>query len=105
MRRKINYVFNTDWTSEASCIDKADLFFPSEEEELDVKACKEVCMSCPVRLQCLDYSLYCKDEFSVWGGMTHEERQKIAKRNLASQSVLVKKMTDDIDYVAQLVAA
>jgi len=40
---------------------------------------KEVCDSCPIRMQCLDYAIQAKIEYGIFGGFTPEERNKIKK--------------------------
>jgi len=42
---------------------------------------KRVCISCPARLQCLEYALK-NGEMGIWGGTTENERRKIRRQNL-----------------------
>ncbi len=41
---------------------------------------KTVCMSCPVRTECLADALDNRIEFGVWGGMTERERRALLRR-------------------------
>ena len=41
---------------------------------------KQVCMSCPVIVECLADALDNHTEFGVWGGMTERERRALLKR-------------------------
>jgi WhiB family redox-sensing transcriptional regulator len=45
-----------------------------------------VCMSCPVRTECLSDALDHKIEFGVWGGMTERERRALLRRRPNVQS-------------------
>ena len=73
-----------EWFADAACkgVDPA-LFFPDEAlgEERDhyfVQA-KRVCLTCPVRLQCLEHALATGERHGVWGGMvfnSHWARSK-----------------------------
>src|SRR3954463_13654970 len=40
---------------------------------------KAVCLSCPVRTECLSDALDHKIEFGVWGGMTERERRGLVR--------------------------
>lgn len=67
-----------DWTSEAACnnADPDDLFVTGAAQN----RAKAVCMSCPVRTQCLADALDNHVEFGVWGGMTERERRALLRR-------------------------
>lgn len=74
-----------DWRDHAVCAqashDIADLFFPSDGEKLGERlfrerVAKEVCMSCPVRMSCLE-AAFIFDEQGIWGGTTWEERKRM----------------------------
>ena len=41
---------------------------------------KAVCLSCPVRTECLSDALDNRVEFGVWGGMTERERRALLRR-------------------------
>lgn len=68
------------WREDAACRGMdVDLFFGPEVEsarahKMRVASAKTVCMSCPVRVQCLDYANEIQEAFGVWGGLTTEER-------------------------------
>ncbi len=47
---------------------------------------KLVCMSCPVRTECLSDALDSRIEFGVWGGMTERERRALLRRRPNVQS-------------------
>ncbi|MCU1588093.1 MAG: transcription factor WhiB [Frankiales bacterium] len=68
-----------DWTSAAACNNNADpdeLFVTGAAQN----RAKTVCLSCPVRAECLADALDNRVEFGVWGGMTERERRAVLKR-------------------------
>lgn len=44
------------------------------------EAARDVCRSCPVRGECLDYALRAKERFGMWGGLTPIERLRIERK-------------------------
>jgi WhiB family redox-sensing transcriptional regulator len=61
------------------------LFFGPEREqrperEIREAEAKEVCASCPVRRQCLDYALEKSFKQGIWGGCIDEERVRERRR-------------------------
>lgn len=60
-----------------------------------VRYAKEMCASCPVRQQCLDYAVQ-NEVWNIWGGATANERAKMQGKkrfvpNLTRQSVPARK--------------
>lgn len=59
------------------CEELPDAFFPEasdrETQEFIENIAKSMCESCPVRVQCRDYSLSTR-VIGIWGGTTYEER-------------------------------
>jgi WhiB family redox-sensing transcriptional regulator len=60
------------WQDEAKCanIDVAKFFERASEREA-----KRFCATCPVKGDCLQYSLV-YDMYGIWGGMTYNERKR-----------------------------
>jgi WhiB family redox-sensing transcriptional regulator len=54
-----------------------ELFFPKEQREPANREAKRVCAGCPVRDECLEYSLVTREEFGVWGGQDEWDRRVI----------------------------
>ncbi|HEX7353549.1 MAG TPA: WhiB family transcriptional regulator [Mycobacteriales bacterium] len=67
-----------NWTARAACRDgnPDELFVRGAEQH---KA-KVLCLSCPVRTECLADALDNRVEFGVWGGMTERERRALLRR-------------------------
>lgn len=65
-----------------------ELFFPQEVDlgtnkivavYRDASAAKEICYSCPLIADCLEYALK-SQEIGIWGGTTERQRDKMRKR-------------------------
>ena len=67
-----------DWASRGACrtADPDTLFVQGAAQN----RVKTVCMSCPVRTECLADALDNRIEFGVWGGMTERERRALLRR-------------------------
>jgi WhiB family transcriptional regulator, redox-sensing transcriptional regulator len=70
------------WMRDAACAaTDPELFFPDSRSP--ASEAKEICASCPVRPECLEYSLAAAEEFGVWGGLTEKERRKLLRTDHA----------------------
>ena len=72
-----------DWKEWAACrAINPDLFFPlgSTGEAVDqIVAAKQVCETCSVRRECLQFALETNQESGVWGGTSEDERRAIRR--------------------------
>jgi WhiB family transcriptional regulator, redox-sensing transcriptional regulator len=80
-----------EWQVQAACRGRADLFFTGSDERGRLRAereasAKQVCMTCPVRAECLEHALAVPEEYGVWGGLGELERARL--RGAAPRSVL-----------------
>jgi WhiB family transcriptional regulator, redox-sensing transcriptional regulator len=67
-----------EWASRGACrSEDPDSLFVQGAAQNRAKA---VCMSCPVRTECLADALDNRIEFGVWGGMTERERRALLRR-------------------------
>lgn len=68
------------WVDRAVCSTEAnpEMFFPDPGDNGNLA--KEVCRSCPVRLECLRYALQHPGLHGVWGGTSFEERKSMRRR-------------------------
>ncbi len=63
------------WRNRAACAGlDTQLFFPSQGES--ISEAKEICASCPVRVECADYALASGQRFGIWGGTTERDRRR-----------------------------
>ena len=63
-------------TLRAKCRDMEDVLFP---ESKDQRRVRNICMSCPVRMECLAEALDNRVQWGVWGGMTERERRRLLR--------------------------
>lgn len=67
-----------DWKADGACRDlDTALFFPERGDSM-VEA-KRVCAGCPVREECLEYSLDGREVFGLWGGKSERERRRLRR--------------------------
>jgi WhiB family redox-sensing transcriptional regulator len=68
-----------EWQERALCAQTdPEAFFP--EKGGSTREAKRVCLSCEVRVQCLDYALENDERFGIWGGLSERERRRVKKR-------------------------
>lgn len=67
------------WRLAAVCAQAdPEVFFP--EVGTPGKAAKLVCLSCPVREQCLQWALDHGEWYGIWGGTTAVERRQVKRQ-------------------------
>lgn len=66
------------WAAQAACskVDPDSLFVRGSAQ----RQVRQICFSCPVRIECLADALDAKMTFGVWGGLTERERRAILRR-------------------------
>lgn len=66
------------WAVDAACthVDPDSLFVRGAAQ----RQVRQVCFSCPVRLNCLADALDSETTFGVWGGLTERERRALLRR-------------------------
>ena len=73
-----------DWRNQAACLTQdPELFFSvgtSRPALKRVAEAKKVCAPCPVRLECLQWSVDIGAENGVWGGLGESERRALRRR-------------------------
>lgn len=65
---------NEEWMAQAKCLDQHEIFDIDNEP-----AALLLCAICPVRDDCLDYSLVNHIEYGIWGGLNYRKRRKISR--------------------------
>jgi WhiB family redox-sensing transcriptional regulator len=69
------------WRQAAACRGfEANTFYPETPEA--VAAAKQVCAGCKVRAMCLETALRNQERHGVWGGLTEQERARLARRSV-----------------------
>ncbi len=74
---------DAEWMAEGNCrSEPPGTFFPSDG--VGVAIAQRICVTCPVREQCLEYALENRIDHGVWGGTSERERRRILKRRRLS---------------------
>lgn len=67
-----------EWQDDALCAQTdPDAFFP--EKGGSTRLAKQVCVTCEVRAECLQYAMDHDERFGIWGGLSERERRKLKK--------------------------
>lgn len=66
------------WQERALCAQTdPEAFFP--EKGGSTREAKKVCLSCEVRVECLEYALTHDERFGIWGGLSERERRRLRR--------------------------
>lgn len=87
------------WFANAKCVDveDKDIFFPPRDKDLykEIAAqAKAVCFGkdgkpeCPVRRECLLYADQMDDQYGIWGGLSHRERNALKRKAIKNGKTL-----------------
>jgi WhiB family redox-sensing transcriptional regulator len=93
-----------DWAARGACrTADPDMLFVQGAAQNRAKA---ICMSCPVRTECLTDALDNRIEFGVWGGMTERERRALLRRrpNVVSWRRLLETAREEHEHALGIVA-
>ncbi|SDQ09463.1 WhiB family transcriptional regulator [Quadrisphaera sp. DSM 44207] len=67
------------WQERALCAQTdPEAFFP--EKGGSTREAKRVCLSCEVRVECLEFALENDERFGIWGGLSERERRRVKRR-------------------------
>lgn len=69
---------DVSWMSAAACAASdvdPDMFFPEKHRKAD--AAREICLDCPVRAECYDWSQRSRTPEGVWGAESARARRKV----------------------------
>ena len=65
-----------EWVKDAVCpTTDADAFFP--DAGVSAKAARNICLTCPVRCECLAYAMEHDIKQGVWGSFTERDRMRL----------------------------
>jgi len=93
-----------DWTEQALCAQADPAEWYPEKGGSSLRA-KRICRRCPVREPCLGDALDRNDAHGVWGGLSPEERDRIAAAYRRGTSLPVIVAAADADQDARRAAA
>jgi len=87
-----NYVDDGRWRDQALCREHGnDVFFFEMRRGQSPKAIREhidhaisICISCEVRLQCLNFAIRSGERYGVWGGVDFKKVRGAVRKELLS---------------------
>lgn len=69
----------SDWTRLSACKDlegmEKEIFFPPSGDQ--GAEAKQICSTCPVVAECLDFALRTREDHGIWGGLNATERRRL----------------------------
>lgn len=71
---------------EPECAQYPEVFFPTDEDDDNRDAAKEVCGRCEIREACLEAALVLEagraasGRYGIWGGLDERERESLARK-------------------------
>lgn len=68
------------WRLRGACRGLDPEIFYSAMEDDDVERAKQVCGTCVVQQQCLEFALDNRESEGIWGGATEKERRRILRQ-------------------------
>jgi WhiB family transcriptional regulator, redox-sensing transcriptional regulator len=83
------------WKQYAACIGTDPAMWddePTRRDDATIRACRQICATCPVLEECRAHALIAGEPAGIWGGLTEPERALILKRQAGTippQRILV----------------
>jgi WhiB family transcriptional regulator, redox-sensing transcriptional regulator len=75
--------YATDWRAAGACLAvDPDLFFPvavGTAASQDTTRALQICDSCPVKRQCLEFAMRNGEVSGIWGGTTPDDRVRVLR--------------------------
>jgi WhiB family redox-sensing transcriptional regulator len=67
------------WQDEGICAQTdPEAFYP--EKGGNTRPAKQICASCPVKVECLEWAVENREGFGVWGGLSERERRPLLEK-------------------------
>lgn len=76
------FELHPEWMQRGACTSAdPESWFPDKSvPNQHIKAAKAICADCPVRIECLQFSLDNDERFGIWGGLTEYDRRKLRRK-------------------------
>lgn len=102
-----------DWISEGACRSYSStsgsysVFYPDEEgvANPDYSEAKAICMTCPVRVRCLDHAMNLNEQYGVWGGLSPSQRRELRRKRRVTSEECWSDLADTLWGIADRLAA
>lgn len=65
------------WMAAAACKGMTEIMFPNRGE--DSRDGRTICLTCPVREECLDAAIDNGEKYGVWGGLSETQRRRVRR--------------------------
>lgn len=107
---------DTDWMEHARCAEVGtEMFFPAERSDADsrgpehwsgegstamLRAAKDICRGCPVRLDCLEFAVSNGISYGLWGGLTGRNLAVLVAERTTSQGLKRRETNGASKYLA-----
>ena len=75
-------MLSSEWHLQAACRGRGPGDFV-QGPKFDYRSVREICESCPVRRECLEFALRDESITGLWGGTTDTERRLIRRLRVA----------------------
>lgn len=64
------------WWDEGACVGmNPEIWHPNMSVKDEVQRARDICDTCPVRSECLDYAQTTRINQGIWGGLTPRQRE------------------------------
>lgn len=83
--------FDPDWRKHAACRGESPSVFFFEDTSPNHQA-RRLCITCPVRLDCLEYAVDAEKDWGVWAGVTARVRLTLRRLMLRTRSETVQEL-------------
>lgn len=80
MMRFISELTQWSWMDSAACANAdPEMFFPVPGDEAMNRKARAFCDHCPVREECLQFSLDTREMYGIWGGLSDRDRKRLMR--------------------------
>lgn len=83
--------FDPDWRKHAACLGESPSTFFFEDTSPNHQA-RQLCITCPVRLDCLEYATEYEKDWGIWAGVTARVRLTLRRLMLRTKSKSVQEL-------------
>ena len=75
------------WMDDAACQGRSDIdFFPEDNYNLTSRPAIELCRTCPVKDDCLEFAVENHIQYGIWGGLNYPQRRRYLRTGFQRDS-------------------
>ena len=72
---------DTDWHLDAVCATTdPELWFPNDGDRHAARRARELCATCPVAQQCLEFALSNGEKHGIWAGLNSDQLARLRRK-------------------------